>query len=108
MAFSVETPIDISVCQDDIIFFNRTITNLGNHYIPQLGVFQCPDDDLYFAMWSLQAPSGRVAASLVMEGETRKYGPLTTEVPDSPSGTASMSSVVRCRAGDFVWVKAES
>ena len=107
-AFTAELSTERSLGNEGPITFDKIILDSGDNFVPLLGTFQCPDDDIYVFYWTISAPYGRVATSLVKQGKTVKYGPLTSEIPGNFSGTSSMSSILQCTENEMVWLKAET
>ena len=106
VAFTVELSETAAIVNNVHFTFDRVLIDTGSNIIPLLGVFDCPDDSWYLFMWSIHAPEVRLIATLVKNGEDIKYGPVTSEIDGSHSGSSSMASLLQCTAGVKVWLKA--
>ena len=107
-AFTVELSSTRSLSNEVPITFDRILVDSSDSFVPLLGTFLCPDDDVYSFYWSIHVPQGGVSAVLVQQGETVKVGPLTSEMPGKFSGTSSMSTILQCTEGSMVWLKAHA
>ena len=88
----------------EIAAFGDVMTNIGDGYDSQSGVFTCPIHGLYFftvSLLSLNNPTG-------MYHQLRKNGELIVSVFDNHPGfhhQASQSAILELTTGDRVWIQ---
>ena len=98
-----------NVTSDGQVVFGDVITNHGSAYNPSSGNFTCPDDNYYLFSWSgtcmnycnLDLHQDLTQTKLSHIARTNSYADER-----GATGTDSMSTVVKCSTGSFVWINA--
>ena len=111
VAFHAQLSFDDYVNNGQPIIFDDDTVNIGGLYSPNLGFFLCPDSDVYFFSWSIATTSEsgerELGSRLMLAGEEIKVGPLTGKPrTTSTFKSSSTQAVVRCQAGQTVYVEA--
>ena len=94
---------------DSPLVLDNVLTNVGSAYDPSNGRFRCPDDLLYMFSWSATSSSGSCSVDLYIDstfvkGNYMNYRTGSTGMLGT-SGTASMSTIVRCSTGSIVTLR---
>ena len=113
VGFTFELHQNTTINPGQTIVMKTSITNIGDHYKPNIGVFVAPTAGTYVFQWSLHAPSGERAGAVLVardpgeEVRRVKEGPLTYLVADDTmsSGTSSTMTVLECKADTTVWLE---
>ncbi|KAL3882722.1 hypothetical protein ACJMK2_029034 [Sinanodonta woodiana] len=93
---------EVPVHASEIILFDNVLQNEGNGFNKQTGIFTCPLSGIYFFSLSiLVQPGSAIDVYIIVNGQiiakSYAYG-----VNYSDQG--SISSIVRCEAGQNVWI----
>ena len=111
VAFHARLSASIDIRNGTAIPFDDATVNNGGFYSPDLGFFQCPDDELYVFMWSVatnfESEQREFQGRLMMSGVEVKVGPQTGKpFDDNPFKGSSSQAVVRCQQGENVYIEA--
>ena len=105
VAFTAWAPSATYVDRDTIIFSGE-VTNVGNHYNPETGIFTCPIYGMYVFQSSLSAFNSVIGAHITHDGIY-----LTTTIGDNEGGSdniqGSNMAVFPCDQGDQVWLEVD-
>ena len=104
VGFTAVEDSSISYNFGDVIIFPDIVTNIGNHYNAQTGIFTCPITGMYniqLTVMSLQYAFAIV--NIVHEGTA--VGTAYGVNSDYDQGSASV--VIVCNAGDEVWAQCD-
>uniref|UniRef100_A0A3Q3KEG8 C1q domain-containing protein n=1 Tax=Monopterus albus TaxID=43700 RepID=A0A3Q3KEG8_MONAL len=88
--------------RDVTMIFKHVVTNIGNAYNPQTGVFTAPVRGAYHFEWHIGDVEGPTAAALVKNSE-RVFSAYASLAPGL-YGTSSESATLQLDAGDVVSV----
>ena len=99
VAFSARAGDALSYAQDDVIQFPVPITNIGNYYSSDTGIFICPYDGIYLFFSNIRADQSRTYCSVMKDASVM---PLMYSISES---SAANLVFIECYRGEKVWVR---
>lgn len=90
----------------DKIVFDGIILNEGNHYDIIFNWFECPYNGVYFFSATLRGDDTRKYTSAILVKDSVNLLTIYTYNPTNPLSSASNSGLIRCSAGERLWLEA--
>jgi len=84
---------------DSTLIFDKVITNVGESYVPLVGFFVCPDNDVYLFSWSGVSNIGGGNLDLYVDDTPVKanvFSVQSSSVSYGDSGTSTMAVILKC------------
>ena len=104
MAFTVTLDASAYVDTDEIVIFDKIITNVGPHFSLESRAFLCPYTGIYSFFVTVTDDDGNfVNGQLRVENE---FIIRSRTNSDGYEGQGSNMAVVECQRGQRVWVRA--
>ena len=99
MGFTARATETRAYTEDDIIQFPVAMTNFGNYFNNDTGVFLCPHDGVYLFFSSLFGAGSDVSGAI-----RRDRTHFTTVVSEVENTLASNMAIVNCMRAQKVWI----
>ena len=100
VGFTARTSGDVTYDADDVIQFTNVLTNFGDHYDADTGIFLCPYDGIYMFFTTLLGEGTNVAGHMIRSRTT-----LSVAHSHTISNSASNFAITDCSMGDKVWIR---
>ena len=85
------------------MIFDAVVTNLGDFYNPNVGIFICPYNGLYLFHVTLSTFIGELASGAIVKDGTHLAQAISTSNYDWDQG--SITVMVECSAFESVWIE---
>lgn len=89
--------------EDEQVIFNLTLSNLGNHYDTDNGVFLVPYTGVYLFTLSTYSSTTEDFAAIYIKQNDKSI--INARNADDSRGTTN-SALIECNAGDEIWLMA--